>query len=307
MRKAPKCPKCGSFHTVWKEDKRIFCKDCRQRSSVKESKFDDDNGDEGYMPSILILDIETAPAIAAVWGFWKQNVHMDSVQSDWFCISWAAKWLGEKEVMGDVLTPREAIKQDDRRIMKSIYDLINKADIVIAHNADKFDIPRLKLRFLVHGFQPPHPFQVIDTLKVWKREFGSLSNKLDYLNAVVLNLERKVETGGMQLWNDCMNGDYVALDHMLEYNKNDVAILEQNYLKIRPWIHSHPNMSLYQRETACPNCGSNDIEEQKNVYYFTSVSRFQVYRCNNCGNPFHSRFNANTKEQKKKIVSTCAR
>jgi hypothetical protein len=279
-----------------------------RRTCVKESKFDNEtNSNSGYIPSILILDIETAPAIAAVWKFWKQNIHIDAVKSDWFCLSWAAKWLGSKKVMGEVLTPDEAIKQDDRRIMKSIYDLINKADIIIAHNADKFDMPKLKLRFLVHGFLPPHPFQVIDTLKIWKKEFGSLSNKLDYLNRVVLNLDRKVETGGMPLWNNCMIGDDEALAKMLEYNKVDVIILEQNYLRIRPWIHSHPNLSLYKRETVCPNCGSDDIKIQDNVFYFTSVSKFQVYRCNGCGNSFHSRFNVNNKEQRDKIISTCAR
>lgn len=305
MLKAPNCPKCGSTNTYWREDHRVFCRECKQRSYVKESKFEDQR--KGYIPSILILDIETAPAIAAVWGFWKQNIHMEQVKSDWFCISWAAKWLDDDNVMGSVLTKAEALTQDDKRIMKELYELINRADVVVAHNGEKFDIPRIKLRFLVHGFPPPHPFQVIDTLKVWRREFGSLSNKLDFLNGFVLNLPRKIETGGMELWNDCMNGDKAALAKMLEYNMNDVEILEHNYIAIRPWIHSHPNMSLYQSETACPNCGSTHIHKEENIYYYTSVSKFQVYRCDNCGNPFHSRFNCITKEEKSKIVTTCAR
>ena len=304
MKKAPNCPVCGSSHTYWKEDKRIFCKECRKRYYVKQSKYDDH--ESGYMPSILILDIETAPAMAFVWRYWKENINIDQVVSDWFCISWAAKWLDEEGVMGDVLTPREAIAQDDKRIMQSMYDLLNKADIVVAHNGKKFDLPKLKLRFLIHGFPPPAPYQLIDTLDVWKREFGSNSNRLDYLNGVVLGLPRKVETGGFTLWVDCYNGNKQALATMLEYNMNDVDILEKNYLAIRGWIHQHPNMSLYKAETCCPNCGSNDIVKSKDHYY-TSVSKFETYRCNNCGAPFRGRNSVIPKEDKAKILTTCAR
>lgn len=304
MRKriCPKCPECGSKKTFWKEDKRIYCRECKRRYSIKETK-----NDYPITPSVLLLDIETAPATATVWGFWNQNIHLEQVISDWYCISWAAKWLNKDNVMGDVLKPKEAIIQDDKRIMKSIYNLIQKADIVIAHNADRFDIPKLKLRFLAHGFAPPHPFQIIDTLKVWKREFGSNSNKLDFINGFVLNLPRKIETGGMELWRKCMLGDSEALNKMLEYNKNDVYILEKNYLAVRGWVHSHPNLSLYKSSTVCTNCGSSNIKEEKNVFYWTSVSKFQVYRCLDCQTPFRGRHNLLTKEEKNKILTPCAR
>ena len=35
--------------------------------------------------------------------------------------------------MGDVLTPEEIVKEDDCRIVKSLWNLINEADIVVAH------------------------------------------------------------------------------------------------------------------------------------------------------------------------------
>jgi hypothetical protein len=109
------------------------------------------------------------------------------------------------------------------------------------------------------------------------------------------------------LWNECMLGNRDALSTMFAYNKNDVKILELNYIAIRPWIHSHPNMSLYRAETSCPNCGSTNVNIEKNVYYWTSVSKFQVYRCADCGTPFHGRNNLLTKEEKKKVMTTCAR
>ena len=65
---------------------------------------------------VLVFDIETAPARAFVWGFWKQNVAPSQVISDWYMISWSAKWLNDYEVMSDVLTSDEAITEDDYRI-----------------------------------------------------------------------------------------------------------------------------------------------------------------------------------------------
>ena len=50
-------------------------------------------------PKILVLDIETSPIISHVWGLWDNNVSLNQVQTDWHLLSWAAKWLGEKEIM----------------------------------------------------------------------------------------------------------------------------------------------------------------------------------------------------------------
>ena len=47
---------------------------------------------------VLILDIETAPMLGYIWGMWKQNVAINQLQSDWFCFTWAAKWLFEDRV-----------------------------------------------------------------------------------------------------------------------------------------------------------------------------------------------------------------
>ncbi len=69
---------------------------------------------------ILIIDIETAPIRGWVWGIWNQNVSIDQIQSDWFVLTWAAKWLFEDKVYSGCLTPKEAVEQDDKRIMEGI-------------------------------------------------------------------------------------------------------------------------------------------------------------------------------------------
>ena len=90
--------------------------------------------DKSKFPKILIFDIETSPLSAYVWGRFKQFISLDQTISEWFMLSWSAKWLNNPNMMSDVLTPEEALREDDSRITKSMWHLFNEADIIIAHN-----------------------------------------------------------------------------------------------------------------------------------------------------------------------------
>ena len=235
------------------------------------------------LPKILLLDIEIAPNKAAIFRVWKQNVGPDQLLSEWFMLTWSAKWLFDDEVLSDRLTPSEAKDEDDKRILLSIWELLDEADIVIAHNAKYFDIPRINTRFLIENIQQPSTYRMIDTLFEVKKQFDFLYNRLDYINNR-LGLGRKLEHGGMKdLWIPATNGSEKALLEMEEYNKVDVEILEELYLRIRPWIKSHPNMGLYMesKEPVCANCGSPDVKPDGKSYY-TYTGKYQTYRCS-CG------------------------
>jgi len=240
-------------------------------------------------PMILVLDIETAPLSVYVFSLWKQNINLDFITGDWFMLSWSAKWLNDKEVYSQRLTGAEAIAEDDKRICKGMWDMLNQADMVIAHNGKKFDMPKLNTRFILNGLQPPTPYQIIDTLLAAKKVFGFSSNRLDQINRQ-LGLERKIDTDAT-LWVRCKNGDEAALEEMETYNRGDVVILEQTYLKLRAWIPSHPNYNVYnsQKERACYVCGSTNLILEEHSSYATGVSRFPVYRCCDCGAPQRSR------------------
>lgn len=233
---------------------------------------------------VLILDIETAPILAYTWGIWNQNIQPSNIHTDWFCLTWAAKWLFEDKVYSGKLTSNEAKTQDDSRIIKGIWQLLNEADIVIAHNGQKFDLPKLNSRFIINKLHPPLPYQQIDTLLHIRRQFGFTSNKLDYVNHL-LNLPRKKENDGMPLWVGCYKGDTKCLSEMLAYNIEDVRILEETYLRIRAWIKPHPNMGLFildETQDRCPSCGSNDLKAEGKEYK-TTANSYEQFRCNNCG------------------------
>jgi hypothetical protein len=86
------------------------------------------------------------------------------------------------------------------------------------------------------------------------------------------------------LWKRCLEGDKEALQYMLKYNMKDVDILEEVYLKLRPWIKNHPNMgNLSGQSMVCSNCASSDLELLEGQYYFTSVGKYPLYKCKKCG------------------------
>lgn len=238
---------------------------------------------DGRLPKILIIDIETSPIKAFTWGLWKQNINPHQIIQDWFIIGWAAKWLFEDRIYSEYITSEEAQKGEDKSVMQGVWDLLDQADIVVAHNAKKFDIPRINTRLLLNGMTPPAPYQVIDTLYYYRKQFAISSNKLDYIN-FKLALPTKVDTGGFQLWVDCLDGKQEALDKMEKYNINDVLILEDNYLTVRPWIINHPNIGVYMDndELTCTNCGSTNLIKAT-TDYATPVNLYALYRCSDCG------------------------
>ena len=185
------------------------------------------NLDISKLPKILMLDIETTPIPVWAWSLGKQYVQTHSMMKDsngkiidWYVLSWSAKWLYDDEVLSDVLTSKEAIDRNDKRVLESAWKLLDEADIIIAHNGDKFDLRKIKARFLSNGIMPPMPYKTIDTLKVARKEFALTSNKQDYITRL-LGVQKKLDTD-FQLWVDCMNGDTEALKKMEEYNKHDV-------------------------------------------------------------------------------------
>ena len=230
---------------------------------------------------ILILDIETAPNIAYVWGAWKQNVGLKQWVKKSHIMSFAAKWFGENGVIY-----YENRKSDDKAIVKALYDLLDTADIVVAHNGDKFDLPTIIGRGVVHGFSPPSPYLTIDTVKTARKELRLVGNSLALL-CEELNLPRKDEHKkypGFELWLGCLRGEDAAWEEMKEYNIADVISLEALYIRLRPYMRNHPNVARIgsEEEVTCPKCGSHNI--QWRGYYYTRAGLcYKRFVCMDCG------------------------
>lgn len=256
---------------------------------------------------ILLLDIETFPLKCYSWGIWKQNIAPVQIIQDRALISWSAKWLFSYEMLSDCVTPDEALKRDDKRICESIWKLMEQADVVIGHNGQAFDTKTLNTRFLINGFPPPAPYQIIDTLLQARSQFNFTSNKLDFIGRILVK-RNKIDTD-FKLWIRCDKGEQKALDFMVKYNRYDVTLLENAYLYLRPWMRSHPNMALLLEATEmiCPTCGSSNIEEIDNSTYNTLVGSYVAYRCNCCGAIPHGRKNQVSKERRNVLLTNSGR
>lgn len=221
---------------------------------------------------IITLDIETSPTIADVWSLWNTNVGLNQIRqaSEMMCFAW--KVLGEKDVQFS----------RGKSLLHDAYDVLDMADVLVTFNGKKFDVPAMRTTIYLDGSPPPSPFQHIDLYQIAKSNFKFVSNKLDYISEAS-GLGHKVRHSGHTLWQRCMAGDEKAWAEMEKYNKKDVRLTEKLYMKMRPWIHNHPVVGLYDEaaEYGCPYCGSSDV--QKRGFRYTQLSKYQQYFCTVCG------------------------
>ena len=242
---------------------------------------------------ILLLDIETLPALGFFWDKpWETSII--EVVKQWQILSFSAKWLnGSQETHID--------HASDRVLIKKLWKFLDQAEIVVAHNGDKFDIRKINARMLFYGMPPPSSYRTIDTLKVARKHFAMLSNKQDDLGAF-LKTGRKLKTD-KSLWLDCIKGDRLALKEMAEYNAQDVVLLEKNYLKLLPWISNHPSLDNYSDKTVCPKCGSQEL--QRRGFKYTNTRKYQSIWCKKCNGWSRSPVSDNEKKEniKRPLVS----
>lgn len=143
---------------------------------------------------ILVLDIETSPHIAYVWGLFKENIPIERVIEEGRTLCWAAKWTGDKRT--EFASEHHIGHEQMVRVM---WNLLNEADAVVHYHGSKFDVPKLNREFLRYDLLPPSPYKQIDLLKVVRKHFKFPSYKLEYvLNA--LGLRPKMKNGGFSTW-----------------------------------------------------------------------------------------------------------
>lgn len=221
---------------------------------------------------VLFLDIETRPALAYIWRPYDENVGVEQVVHPGGMICFAAKYLGEKETFFF-----SEWTHSRSEMVRAARDLLNEAGAVVTYNGDRFDLPKLHGEFILDGLAPPAPVTSIDVIKTVKK-FGFLMNRLAFIGPL-LKVGGKVKHEGFSLWTKVMGGDEKAQKKMEKYNIQDVVLLEDLYLKIRPFIKDHPHLG--ETAHACGACGSNDV--QLRGYRRTKSFKIQRMQCKDCG------------------------
>lgn len=230
---------------------------------------------KGNNIKILLLDIETAPNIAYVWGLWEQNVNLQMLQAPGYVLCWSAQWLGDKKVMFDSVS-----RSGKKKMLEGIHKLMTEADAIVTYNGARFDIPHLNGQFVLAGMTPPAPSRQIDLLAVVKSRFKFPSNKLEFV-AKELGIGSKLKHQGFDLWLGCLRNEPQAWATMERYNKQDTALLGGLYHKLLPWIKNHPCPRPTRKGDHCTNCGSHEVH-YRGVAIVAGGERTR-FQCQKCG------------------------
>lgn len=237
-------------------------------------------------PKILMWDVETSK-MRHEQKTYQLKQHSNYLNPDGItrpvtivCVAW--KWLGSNYVAStSVLNDPERFQNcyyDDYHVVKTIHDLISSADILVAHNGDNFDWKMVRARMIAHGFNPPPRPNLVDTLKICRREFKLESNALRYVSKY-LGVSQKDESPN---WDLIAEGDEEEIYYCEKYCRGDIKSLEGVYLKIRPWDKTHPNPAIYMdlKHMVCA-CGSDNLK--RNGHRYTKAGKYQRLQCNDCG------------------------
>lgn len=230
------------------------------------------------MAKIILYDLEVTRSLVEGYGNrWDFRVVKFIKPQVLMCYSW--KELGEKNV--HFVSWHDFKTYSD--FVKSLHTLLNSADVTVAHNGGSFDDKMANRFFVLEGLAPPKPRKSIDTKREAQRHFRFESNKLDDLGNF-LGVGRKENITYADLEDDFMtySPKRKTVQLMKRYNNQDVRVLEEVYLKMRPYMSSHPNLGdLTQIDGVCPKCLSDDLKLEGT--HARRGGRVQSFSCRNCG------------------------
>lgn len=252
---------------------------------------------------IVVIDIETFPNLVYTWGLYQQDVGINQIVRDWSLAAVCWKWLGEKKCH---YVDCSADPLDDSALLAQIWEVLDKADIVVGQNSKHFDIRKINARLIESGFPPPSPYRQIDTKVEAKKIAMFTSNRLEWLSQHLADVpkDKHKQFPGFELWKECLAGNPQAWAAMKKYNPTDVVATEQVYIKLRAWIRGHPNIGLYlpdQTLESCPKCGSFSLNQRGTERTQSGV--YRRYCCKACGGWSRGRYTQNTIRERRNALS----
>lgn len=234
-------------------------------------------------PKILVFDIETSYMKVRVWDTGEQYVRQDQAFEESSCIAWSAKWLGDNKIM--YMDLRKSKSESERKKMvKGLWDLLDKADIIVTKNGKRFDEKRMNSLFEVYELGTPSSYKHTDVEKIVRKNFYFPSYSLAYLSNKFNKKYKKLKHSkypGDSLWTECLEeNNQDAWKEMEKYNKYDVLSTEELYIRFRKWDTSI-NFSVYYdtKDLVCA-CGSKDFKQNGTEY--TKTCSYKRYRCKVC-------------------------
>lgn len=169
---------------------------------------------------VLLYDLEVAPRLGYYYGTYEVTPIEEVRPPILLSVAW--KWLGDKKANCLTLYDRAAIDPyNDKLLVNELWNLLDEANIVVAHNGKRFDDKMSNYFFIKHDMDPPSPYKEFDTLQTAKKYFKFDCNKLDYLGKMLAG-QGKTEVTYGDCWKDLLEGNKrerkKASDLMKKYN-----------------------------------------------------------------------------------------
>lgn len=233
--------------------------------------------------NIVTLDIERIPGsfTADFWdlnAFKNRRIHPDMVEA-WprtICAAW--RWYGDKRV--DFAAEWE--KGGNEAMHVAIWEVFDRADIVVGHNVRRFDSRHLQTGWLELGLPMPSPFKTVDTLTEARRHFAMESNTLDAI-CKRLSIPHKTDKYEVDVAKAAVAGDVKAQKKLKAYNCGDIVASEALYDRLRGRIPNHPHVPTGNAldVVTCNQCNSRNLD--RNGIKLAQQITYLLYRCSDCG------------------------
>ncbi len=242
---------------------------------------------------ILTIDVERQR------GEWKverwdpyppKYLHMDTMVRRPRIMCFAAKWYGNDDVIFlDERAPNGRGTGGMKRMVQTMWDLVDAADVVVTYNGEKADIPWMHEEFDYLELPRPMPPRSIDLYKTNRSRFARPYKTLRYV-ARELGVSAKIGVSGKDLWQLCAEGDPDAWEQMREYNVQDVLTTEEAWLSQLSWLNGAAHLGVLiddGENRRCPNCGSTKLTRHHKPAR-ANVRAYEAFRCDNCGTPIRT-------------------
>lgn len=191
------------------------------------------------------------------------------------------KWLGEKKVYTPCISDYTTFKNDptdDYGLIRDFIDVFNQADMTVTYFGTGFDKKWFQAKVMEHdlGVLPNTPmadlFYTVKANMALSRK--SLQNVGYYLN---LATEKTPVEG--KIWRRASAGHAPSIKYIKDHCHADVQVLEELYLRLRPWIRQHPRLVSNEH---CFNCGSEHLQNRGRAMTVYTGPRRRL-QCQDCG------------------------
>lgn len=216
-------------------------------------------------PKVLFFDIE-ATGLNATFG-------------TILCIGY--KFLGDPKVhVPTIMDFSNKNYLDDKGLVERFAKIYEWADYAVGHYASRYDVPMIQAKLLRYGLPPLAPTPLIDTWRVARDTFKFHNNRLATIQGF-LGLEHEKTAISFDDWLQAAHGNKKALKQVVEHCRLDVLVLEEAFVKMRPWIKNEPSRKLFFDHGSCISCGSGRL--QARGLQVAKTRKYHRYQCQDCG------------------------